>query len=641
MAVFAIIDEKLYRFFQTAELDKFTSYLPTFESILGSIRISEKLLENVATDSGLQLKGSPVDIAVNPVTNKLYIAIKEAKEIQVIDGSTHQLIQNIAVGAEPSSLALNPYTNKIYVASQETDIVYVIDGLTNTVTAKIQAGPMLGDVEVDTTEFANLRPLVFVTNQGNSSVSIIDDIKGKVISNIRTEPFPFGVGVDSIKNRAYITTNYGVDVIDYSTSLEDGSVFATRYGIISSDYIPTSIALNSDKSRAYITNSDADTVSVIDTASNNLIYEINVGLFPSSIVFNPDDKKLYVSNTGNNLVSVIDTRIEKEMVNSTVREIPTDSIPDYVAFNPTTKLMYVANIQSKTLFIKDSTSGHEIIPLMFHINPPDAGRIECYENGNMKVILESSYQMLTINTLCQAVANDGFVFSSWSLEAPSYNSTYNSTGGISNVIGSILGSSTNSTEVVREVSDDGTYTANFFSLPSFLYNTVSFYLPPAIQGTSAYISIGGLLFIILLAAVKPSIHIGKNANKGKEENTDRNIQDISSSRGPISQNLEKAEKEKYKDEGQRDKESLLLSKVDIVTIDATVLVGVLIFLTVTEGFDPSEQYQINVITASIVFPFALSAIIGVTRREKLATRLMIAGFLNLMISTILIAVMKL
>jgi YVTN family beta-propeller protein len=299
-------------------------------------------------------------------------------------------------------------------------------------------------------------------------------------------------------------------------------------------------------------------------------------------VSNPEDKKLYVSNSGDNSVSVIDTTIEKEMVNSTVKEIPTDSIPDYVAFNPTTKLMYEANIQSKTLSIINSTSRNEIIPIIFHINPPDAGHIECIENGNKKETLESSYQMLTINTPCKAVANDGFIFSSWSLEAPSYNSTDNSTGAISSVIGSIVGSSTNSGDVARKVSDDGTYTANFFSFPSFLYNTVSFYLPPAIQGTSAYISIGGLLLIVLLAAVKPAFPTRKNANKEKKENTDENIQGISNSpRIPISESLGKAEKGKHEDEGRRDKESLLLSKVDIVTIEPTVLVGVLIFLTVT------------------------------------------------------------
>jgi peptidoglycan/LPS O-acetylase OafA/YrhL len=84
-----------------------------------------------------------------------------------------------------------------------------------------------------------------------------------------------------------------------------------------------------------------------------------------------------------------------------------------------------------------------------------------------------------------------------------------------------------------------------------------------------------------------------------------------------------------------------LSKIDIVTINATIMVGVLIFFTISEGFNPSEQTQITWITATIIFPFAISAIVAVTNHERFATHLMVAGFVNLLISTILIIVMKL
>src|SRR5215212_929382 len=129
------------------------------------------------------------------------------------------------------------------------------------------------------------------------------------------------------------------------------------------------------------------------------------------------------------------------------------------------------------------------------------------------------------------------------------------------------------------------------------------------QALTPTISITGLFAVILLAAIMPAFNLRKKI---------------------------KDEKDELKGDASK-----LLSKAEIITIDATVIIGVLIFLSLTEGFELSEQYQINVITASIVFPFAISAIIGVTRREKFATRLMIAGFINLMISVILIAIMKL
>jgi hypothetical protein len=84
----------------------------------------------------------------------------------------------------------------------------------------------------------------------------------------------------------------------------------------------------------------------------------------------------------------------------------------------------------------------------------------------------------------------------------------------------------------------------------------------------------------------------------------------------------------------------LLSRTEIIGINASVIVGVLIFFTLSEGFESSEQNQISMITAYIIIPFTISVIMALTNHEKLSTRLMIAGFLNLIISTILIVVMK-
>jgi YVTN family beta-propeller protein len=605
MVIFTIKDRKVYTLHYSAELDKFISYLPTIETILDSIKIQEKVLVNITSRSGLELNGGPVDLAINPVTNRLYVAIPEARQIQVIDGFTDQLIENITLGANPNAVALNPNTNKIYVASPETDMIYVIDGVTNNITAKIPAGPIVGDIAVDTNEFGGYSTLVFVANTGNNSISIIDDIKGRVVENIETGLYPFSVGIDSIKNRAYITGVTGLDIIDYTAMVAEHDVFANHSDTIGSDYSPFGIVVNSNTSRAYIANSGANTISVINTATNNQLYDIKVGIFPHQLAFNPIDEKLYAASSGNNTVSVIDTT-KTVTVNSTVREIITDSIPYDVAINPNTNIIYLANYESETLSTIDSNASELVAALTFHINPSNAGRIEC----NEKEIPENSYQRIAIDTQCKAIGKNGYVFSSWSNGAGRF------------------GSSTNSS---FKVSQYGVYTANFSS-PSEI-----------IQTASPYISIGGLVLVVLLAAIKPTFHIRKNVNREKEQNRENDEQTIPNlPRAHRSANIEKDEKEKREEKGEvKEEDPKLLSRGEIVTIDATVLIGVLIFLTFTEGFEPSEQYQINVITASIVFPFAISAIIGVTRREKFATRLMIAGFINLMISIILIAVMKL
>jgi len=71
--------------------------------------------------------------------------------------------------------------------------------------------------------------------------------------------------------------------------------------------LPVGIALNSAGSRAYVTNLNSDTVSVIDTASNTVIGTVPVGGDPEGIALNPAGSRAYVTNLIPNTVSVIDT----------------------------------------------------------------------------------------------------------------------------------------------------------------------------------------------------------------------------------------------------------------------------------------------------------------------------------------------
>ena len=628
---FTIIDQKLYMVTQTGELDKLASYVPTMEKIIESLKVGEKAVENITIKSGLPLNGGPVDLAVNPFTNRLYVAIPEARQIQVIEGSTDQVIQNITIDGKPNALALNPYMNKIYVTSPETDMVYVIDGLTNNVTAKIKAGPLVGDIAVDTTEFGGYSTLIFVANQGNGSISIIDEIQGKVVSNVKTGQNPFGVGIDSMRNRAYITFDFGVDVIDYTASSIDRTIRGSNIETIYAGYVPTGIVVDSNRSRAYMTNSASNTVSVIDTISNDELYNITVGLFPNSIAFNTANKKLYVSGTGDNIVSIIDIMSDKK-----VGEIEPDSIPYDVAVNPRTNMIYLANLESKTLSTIDGKTNNESSAVTFYINPPNAGYIECYENGTTKRIPENSYQRIIVGTSCKAIANNtGFAFSSWSNGAPSYNSTGIPVSNtpfdtLSGIITAVFGGSINKTNDSFNITQYGVYTANFSS-PSQI-----------IQVVSPFISIGGLVSVVLAAAVIPTFRVRKKANKEREEKSEKNMESMPIlPRGYTTESIEKDEKEKHKQKDEAEEHSELLPKGEIIGVDTAIIAAVLVFVTLAEGFEVAELTQITVIAATVIFPFAISAIVGAANREKFATRLMIAGFINLMISVILIAIMKL
>jgi hypothetical protein len=78
---------------------------------------------------------------------------------------------------------------------------------------------------------------------------------------------------------------------------------------------------------------------------------------------------------------------------------------------------------------------------------------------------------------------------------------------------------------------------------------------------------------------------------------------------------------------------------DILGINVEIIAGVLIFLSL-EGCVPNEEAQINIITANNEFPFVISVIATLLNFKPFGIRFRIAGFVNLMVSVILIVFMR-
>ncbi len=129
---------------------------------------------------------------------------------------------------------------------------------------------------------------------------------GKLRENI----YPYGVVVlGSGKNaRAYVScwNDSSVAVIPLS-----GKTVVQKY--IAVDRHPTSIIVNTEGTRLFVANSDADNVSVIDTSTDQEIERIDVrlaedalpGASPEAVALSENEKTLYVANAHSNAVAVV------------------------------------------------------------------------------------------------------------------------------------------------------------------------------------------------------------------------------------------------------------------------------------------------------------------------------------------------
>jgi YVTN family beta-propeller protein len=110
----------------------------------------------------------PYAVAVNPVTNKVYVANRGSDNVTVVDGATNDT-QAVDVDNAPIAVAVKPVTNKVYVANRGSNNVTVIDGATNdTLTVAAGTEPLAVAANPVTNK-------VYVANLGSDNVTVLDE----------------------------------------------------------------------------------------------------------------------------------------------------------------------------------------------------------------------------------------------------------------------------------------------------------------------------------------------------------------------------------------------------------------------------------------------------------------------------------
>lgn len=171
-----------------------------------------------------------------------------------------------------------------------------------------------------------------------------------VIATINVGVTPAGIAITPDSHYAYVANNnnYGVPCEDnvsvlnlhhntLKTTINDGSFNQ-----------PYTITMNADGSKAYVTNSNDTTVTIIDTSSNTVIGVIGGFDGPSGMVITPDGNTAYVNNYGGpegvgsgngTTVSVVNLN-----TNSVVGSpITVGLAPAALAITPDGQFVYVAN----------------------------------------------------------------------------------------------------------------------------------------------------------------------------------------------------------------------------------------------------------------------------------------------------------
>jgi YVTN family beta-propeller protein len=256
----------------------------------------------------------------------------------------------VTAGARPWAIAVNPSTDKIYVANNISGSITVINGFTNVPTSVVVGTgtyPWAIAVNKDTNK-------TYVANNGNGTVSVIDGDNNVETITLAPGTFPYAIALND--NKVYVANYSGrnISVIDIAN--------ANAVTTITVGMNPVSIAVNGSK--VYVANKGSATVTVIDTANANSTKNVGVGIAPAAIAVNADTNKVYVANSGNedpdNIGSFINgsfTVIDGETDIADTTELIAGSSPVAVAVNSITNKVYVSNRSLNTVTVIDGASG--------------------------------------------------------------------------------------------------------------------------------------------------------------------------------------------------------------------------------------------------------------------------------------------
>jgi YVTN family beta-propeller protein len=116
------------------------------------------------------------------------------------------------------------------------------------------------------------------------------------------------------------------------------------------------VAVSSDARLVYVTNSGDNTLSVIDTGTNQVVARVKVGKSPEAVRVRPDGKRVYVTNAGDNTVSVIDSAANRVVATLSITGTQSSGSPFGMSLSAEGSRLYVCNLPDRrTSTSRDAT----------------------------------------------------------------------------------------------------------------------------------------------------------------------------------------------------------------------------------------------------------------------------------------------
>ncbi|QMJ65682.1 YncE family protein [Escherichia coli] len=334
--------------------------------LLGSLLVASSFSTQAAEEMLRKAVGKGAyEMAYSQQENALWLATSQSRKLDKggvvyrLDSVTLEVTQAIHNDLKPFGATINNTTQTLWFGNTVNSAVTAIDAKTGEV-----KGRLVLDDRKRTEEVRPLQPRELVADDATNTVYISGIGKESVIwvvdgENIKlktaiqnTGKMSTGLALDSKGKRLY-TTNADGELITIDTA--DNKILS-RKKLLDDDkeHFFINISLDTARQRAFITDSKAAEVLVVDTRNGNILAKVAA---PESlaVLFNPARNEAYVTHRQAGKVSVIDAKSYK-----VVKTFDTPTHPNSLALSADGKTLYVS-VKQKSTKQQEATQPDDVI----------------------------------------------------------------------------------------------------------------------------------------------------------------------------------------------------------------------------------------------------------------------------------------
>jgi YVTN family beta-propeller protein len=283
----------------------------------------------------------PHGVAASPDGKRLYFSSEAKNTLDVVDGSTFELIEEIPLSARPNNISIGRDGRFVYVGIMDGEGgIDIIDTRTLTNARHIDTGSRVHNTYVTPDgryfvagTFGGERNLmVYDAATEALAWSLFEQRNDSALEGVR--PIAFETRADGSTSRLFVQISdfHGFVVVDFDTGAEIERVELPTVPPAQRDPGPFNaapahgIGVSPDGMTLWVCSRLNSHVYAYSLPELALLGGVETGNHPDWLTFSPDSRYVYVANGGSDDVSIIDVAARREVVRLPVGTAPKRNI---------------------------------------------------------------------------------------------------------------------------------------------------------------------------------------------------------------------------------------------------------------------------------------------------------------------------